>query len=214
MRKFLLTAVFLLLILFSSNNKFIEEPIVIKTKDVEFSLIRPVLLRLNEVLPGAYSENAIQLMLGTMAQESDFGYYLVQNQANPIIGAKGVFQVESLTNISKWNNFLRYNPRVAKFVRGIAAQHAFDSIFDGDELSEDFRHSRIHLENSEEIDNQLITNMAYNLVMARLKYWTVKGSIPSTLEGQANYWDVHFNANPDVGTESEYIESYYEFVKR
>jgi len=187
---------------------------VIKTKDVEFSLIRPVLLRLNEVLPGAYSENAIQLMLGTMAQESDFGYYLVQNQANPIIGAKGVFQVESLTNISKWNNFLRYNPRVAKFVRGIAAQHAFDSIFDGDELSEDFRHSRIHLENSEEIDNQLITNMAYNLVMARLKYWTVKGSIPSTLEGQANYWDVHFNANPDVGTESEYIESYYEFVKR
>lgn len=206
------------LLLFSSDNFYIEEEIMNKSQ-VEESWMRPVLYKLNEVLPRSYTEDAIDLMLGTMAQESNFGHYIVQVGANSTIGAKGPLQVESLTNISKWNNFLRYNPEVAKYVRGIAAQHAFDSIFDGEELSKDFTKRlddgtyKVSLVNSELIDSQLVHNFAYNLVMARLKYWTVKDPIPGDLVGKANYWDRYYNANPEKGTVLEYIESYHKYVR-
>jgi len=87
-------------------------------------LIVPTLIHMDEVLPGAYSANAIHMLLGILAQESEMGTYLFQKGA-PLTGAKGIFQIESKTHMDVWNSYLKYRYDLALWVRGRASQHAF-----------------------------------------------------------------------------------------
>lgn len=217
------TALALILLLMSSKDFIIEEEIVINKNEFEKYVIRYTLEAMEKVKSGVYSEVAVQLLLGTMAKESDFGYSLVQRGVSLDIGAKGVFQVESNTNVSTWNNYLRFRPELAKFVRGLAAQHLFDSIFDGDELSEDFttdlgnKTYKISLVNSPELDHELITNMKYGLVIARIKYKRVSELFPKIDDPDfvykiASYWDRHYNINDEHGTPEEFIFKYNKYV--
>jgi hypothetical protein len=54
---------------------------------------------------GMHSESAVNLLLGTAAQESQFGTYFRQIGGGP---ALGVFQMEPDTEIDIWDNYLRY----------------------------------------------------------------------------------------------------------
>ena len=54
---------------------------------------------------GLYSVEAVYLLLGTCAVESNFGTYLKQKNGP----ALGVFQIEPSTLIDIWENYLYYN---------------------------------------------------------------------------------------------------------
>ena len=218
MRTALVVLVFIGLVTFS-NNDFIDEEFtlqeepVIKTNDLENYIVIPVLIMLEQALVNSYTDNAVSQILGTVAVESNGGYHLVQVGADSSVGAKGIAQIESITHISIWNHFLRYNPKAAKIVRGMAAQHLFDDIFDGEELSEDFRRGFVVLENSADLDKELISNLRYTIAICRLVYRIADGPIPDSVAGQADYWKKNYNQG-GKGTREKFITKYYEYVKR
>jgi hypothetical protein len=190
--------------LVSSDDFYIEEPIVINKKDLRSYIVVPTLKALEVGYKGSYSHNAVKQVLRTVAVESEGGKHLVQVGAKSSIGAKGIGQVEGKTHMSIWNHFLRYNPKTAKIVRGMASQHLLDSIFDGDELSQDFKDGLIVLKNSDDLDSELISNLSYNIAICRLVYMIAPGPIPSSVEDQAVYWKRFYNKT-GKGTVEKFI---------
>src|SRR6056297_2531573 len=55
---------------------------------------------------GFYSESAVNLLMGTAAQESHLGHYIEQINGP----AKGIFQMEPATFEDHVNNYLNYKP--------------------------------------------------------------------------------------------------------
>lgn len=140
---------------------------------------------------GMYSMQAHQLLLGTAAVESDFGHYLrqVSIDNNPNNDALGFFQMEPDTERDIWKNYLRYRPilrmRVLK-VTGVGRSRP----------------------------DQLLTNIKYMIVMARLKYRRVKEPLPelNDLHGQANYWKRYYNASEYGCTVEQYKHKFRQYV--
>lgn len=117
---------------------------------------------------GLYSPQAVELLMGTAAVESDMGQNWLQLGGGPGLG---VFQVEPETMWDNFHNYLDYRPELKK--------RALDSA--------------VILKQSE---FALMTNIAFQVLMARVKYLRVKAPLPQVddLGGQAAYWRQHYNA--------------------
>ena len=165
---------------------------MIKPDDLRERVIRPTLEALAEYHPLMNTEAAVELLMGTAAQESDLGYYLDQIGGGPGLG---IYQMEPDTHDSLWEHFIGRRPDLASIVRGLASQHAFDS--------------------PENRHKELITNLAYATAMARIKYWPKTEPLPksSDIWGLGSYWNRFFNANDEHGTDEEFVMSYRKFVK-
>ena len=59
----------------------------------------------------------------------------------------------------------------------------------------------------------LESNIAYALIMCRLKYRRVPKKLPKTVEGMANYWKKYFNSDLGKGDLKEFIERYENVTK-
>lgn len=142
-------------------------------------MIREVLIETDYAL---YSEDAVELLMGTAAVETDFGFYLKQIPDGP---GQGIFSIEPDTEDSIWNHHLKYRkPRASAVARvtGIA----------------------------EPTPSALFRRFDYQIIMARLKYRTCPGALPDAgdIYDMAKYWNKFYNANPNFGTESEFVEKY------
>jgi len=126
--------------------------------------------------PELLSDSAVNLLLSTAAQESQFGRYLRQVGGGP---ALGVFQMEPETFIWLQSVYFDVYPEI--------------SIRMAEELEWDLRLS---------------------IFMARLKYRSIPTKLPDAndIPGMAKYWNRYYNANPDHGTDAEFIENYQRFV--
>ena len=135
-----------------------------------------------------YSEEAVELLMGTAAVESALGHYIEQVGSGI---AKGIFQMEPATESDIWNNFLQYNKPLQETVR-------------------EFINER-HFEYGEELE----WNLAYQIIMARLHYLRVPEKLPSVadIEGQAYYWKRYYNTHLGKGTRAKYEAAYNKFVK-
>ena len=91
----------------------------IRAKDLRECVIRPVLQKLD-----LYSLEAEELMLLTVAQESQMGYYLKQVNGP----ALGIYQIEPATYMDVLR-YLRHRPELRNIVDSLAT-----SSFDSDEL--------------------------------------------------------------------------------
>jgi len=60
----------------------------------------------------------------------------------------------------------------------------------------------------------LIDNDRASILVARLKYLTIKAPLPAAedLKAQAAYWNKYYNCNPRFGTDEEYIRHYHKYV--
>lgn len=133
---------------------------------------------------GLYSSDAVNLLMGTAAQESCLGRYRKQIGGGP---ALGIFQMEPDTFNDIVQNYLRYRPELTVKIErlaGIARFRAAD------------------LEN-----NDLLSTC-----MARVHYLRVKEPIPPDLEGWARYWKRYYNTMLGKGTEEEFIANYKRLV--
>jgi len=167
-------------------------------------VIRPTLLHL-----GMHSVAAAQLCFGTIAHESRGGYYLAQIGGGP---ALGIAQVEPATHRDNWANFLRFrdddDPETNLIGDRVAAMVPPAAWADGQMVrSGDGRMERVPA------DWLLATDLAYAVAMMRVKYWRVTEALPEMgdIRGFARYWDTHYNANPDHGTEDEFVAAYRHF---
>ena len=138
-----------------------------------------------------YSLPAEQQLLGTMAQESKFGTYIHQLGTGP---ALGIYQMEVITHDSLWNDFLKYKPKLSDLIMTACRF------------------------NRAPVSEQLIHNLFYATIMARIHYLRTeertKTTIPTTLAGQADYWDKYYNVDPVKDARvPEYIGNYNKYAK-
>lgn len=143
------------------------------------SLIISVLKELN-----LHTDNAVNLLMGTAAQESHLGRYRKQLGGGP---ALGIFQMEPATFDDIVKNYLRYKPELAARIERVA---------------------RISRFKAEDIEN----NDLLAICMARVHYLRVREAIPSDLEGWARYWKRYYNTPLGKGTEEEFIANYKKLV--
>lgn len=141
-------------------------------------VIRPTLKRLDY---GRNDSSVENLLLGTAIVESQGLSYLHQ------IGgpALSLYQIEPATHDDIWDNFIAYREDLASKVRSFASQRWFT-------------------EDDEAMDSELMTNLAYSTVIARVHYMRVPEPIPDDLEGQAAYWKTYYNIT-GKGTPEHYL---------
>lgn len=131
-----------------------------------------------------YSEDAVNLILGTIAQESAGGQYIRQLNNGP---ALGICQMEPSTFNDHLSNYLKYKKSlVAKINESCNIDYFNASI--------------------------LVFNLKFSICMCRVHYLRVPSKLPSNLYGYAKYWKDHYNTYLGAGTEDEFIKNYKKYV--
>ena len=174
-----------------AHNK--DKP-VIDPADFLSGVIRPTLAHLKKALPGMRHDIHVEnLLLGTAVQESALRH-LFQNDGNDdeYDNALGLYQIESRTHHSIWDNYLSYREELSGAVTELASRGFMDS--------------------EERFNNELVTNMAYATAIARLVYLPVPERIPDTTAEQAEYWKKHYNTSSGAGKAMDYRANYQKHV--
>ena len=125
--------------------------------------LRDLIVRTLVKVPEFYSDEAVEILMMTAAAESDLGTYLTQVEGP----ALGLMQVEPETMRDNYGRFLYFRDRLKEDIRLACGVDKFD-------------------------EDALEYNMAFNILMARLKYWRSPGPLPSDLEGMAKYHEKYY----------------------
>ncbi len=147
------------------------------TEQIKQYIIEPTLKQLN-----LYSESAVNLLLGTAAQESQMGYYIKQISGP----ALGMYQMEPATHDDIVTNYLNYRDELKQQVQSIAPINA-------DELMHNLRYS---------------TAMA-RLHYARVSEALPEAN---DIEGLARYYKRYYNTPQGKATTDEFINNYQQQV--
>jgi len=150
-------------------------------KDQFKDLIQKVLTKID-----MHSDVAVNLLLGTAAQESGFGTYLKQLGDGP---ALGVFQMEPNTEKDIWINYIDHRVIIRNMIKYTVGLHS---------------PTPFHLQG----------NLIYQIIMTRLHYRRVPEPLPmeSDIKGLARYWKQYYNTPMGKGTTEEFIANYYKYV--
>lgn len=161
-----------------------------KAAHLEHHIIRPTLEQLSSFDERLYSHDAVQLLLGTAAQESDMGEYLVQ-VGGP---AMGIYQIEPMTHESLWVHYLN-RPEKSELREILLDMASRDAVYNG--MVE---------------DSQLVENLRYATAIARILYWSRPEPLPNDIEGWSLYWKAYFNSESGKGTPDEFVAKYNRMV--
>lgn len=156
----------------------------INPKQLEEIVINPALIAL-----GMNSPAATKLMLGTAAQESHLGSYIVQMGIG-FKGGIGIYQMQQGAYNELWENVIDKNVALKAKIRLLLG-------YDGKPPA-----------------TRLATDMMLATVMTRLYYWVIKKPLPEAddIAGQAAYWKKWYNTPHGRGTEQEYVDNYNRYV--
>lgn len=133
---------------------------------------------------GKYSPDAVNLILGTIAQESAYGKYRQQLGSGP---ALGICQIEPATFKDCIDNYLNFRPHLKELILHVCDIPDLKS-------------------------NYLYLNDRLSICMARVKYMRNDEPIPVTIEGYAAYWKKYYNTLLGKGKEIEFIRNYNLYV--
>ena len=147
-------------------------------KNIE-EIVEEVLYRL-----GCYSDDALVLVLRTGQAES--GYKTLRQYGDG--PALSYWQVEPRTSYDNVHNFLRYRPELFKRI-GDACSVSNNSI------------EHLHLDGHERL---LRYNIAFAILMARLKFWRDPNPIPKTFDKMGDYWLGVYNTQGGKGTKDKW----------
>lgn len=130
------------------------------------------------------SSNVVNMILETAYVESNCGEYIKQLKGP----ACGIFQIEPVTAKDIIDNFIYYRPKLrenyAKLVNGFLS-----------------------------LEQNLCTNLMFQIFMCRVFYLRFSEIIPDTVEGRAKYWKKYYNTNLGKGTVEKYIKAVEKFKK-
>ena len=153
-------------------------------QDLKDFVVVPTLKDISEFIP--FSESAVNLLLGTAAQESQFNY-LDQLGSGPG-PAYGLFQMERTTHDSH-KAWLKQKPKFYEFVQTYQIMFLDDC-------------------------TELHGNLYYATILARIHYWRVAASLPAASDvlRMAHYWKQHYNTFEGSGTVSQFVANYQRLV--
>jgi hypothetical protein len=136
---------------------------------------------------GLHSDSAVNLLLGTCAQESGFGKYLRQLKGGP---ALGIFQMEPNTFNDHVENYLKYKPELENKIKKFCGITHMKPMY-------------------------LEWNIAFAICMSRIHYLRVRKGLPepNDIEELAGYWKKYYNTYLGAGTVEEFIKNYNKYVK-
>ena len=134
---------------------------------------------------GLYSDSAVNLLMGTAAQESRLGTYIHQLGGGP---ALGIFQMEPDTEKDIWINYISYRKPLEGRIADTTGRRG-----PGPWL---------------ELD------LAYQIAMARIHYLRVPESLPDPddIAALAQYWKLYYNTSLGDGSEDEFVANYNRYV--
>jgi len=158
---------------------------MIEKDDLKHQIVEPVLWDM-----GMYSEEAVELLMGTAAQESHLTHRR-QIGGGP---ALGYFQMEPATAEDIVFRYLPLKDREFQKKVELAANEAVMS------LTPDMLAQRLE------------DNVFLMVALARLKYYMVPEAIPKDLHGQAAYWKRWYNTPLGAGTTEEYMTNYINVI--
>jgi hypothetical protein len=131
-----------------------------------------------------HSEDAVNLVLGTIAQESAGGKYLRQLGSGPAVG---ICQMEPFTFNNHIKNYLAHKPDLKEKIKWFTGIDQFKVTY-------------------------LEWNLALSIAMCRVHYLRRPEPLPSTIEGYAKYWKKWYNTYLGAGTETEFINNYKKYL--
>lgn len=151
------------------------------TRQLKKYIIEPTLKTLD-----LHSDAAVNLLLGTLAQESRMGHYIHQVNGP----ALGIFQMEPATHDDLLLNYISYRPDLKEKIEIASQSNRFCS-------------------------KDLIFNLRYAAAMCRVHYLRVPHKLPKAddIEGLATYWKQYYNTRLGRGSVEEFIENYRRYVK-
>jgi len=141
---------------------------------------------------GRHSDEAVDLLMLTAAQESCLGQYLYQLNDGP---ARGIFQMEPETHRDLFENYLDYRNKMRGIAYGFAAWS--------------------------ESETDLVANIPYQIVVARFQYLRVPKRIPRRdgfndefdyVFALAEYWKKYWNTEKGKGSAQEATQNYHRYV--
>lgn len=149
-----------------------------------------------DVLHGVdcHSNEAVDLLMLTAAQESEMGRYLYQLGNGP---ARGIFQHEPATRRDLFENFLKYRPNLLEKATSFTGLRDF----------------------TEHVD--LVGNIPYQIVVARFQYLRFPERLPwrndfddefDYVSALAGYWKKYWNTYKGKGHAREAVQNYYRYV--
>jgi hypothetical protein len=150
-------------------------------------IIQPTLNYVGANVRGFASQSAVELLLGTAAQESNFEH-LVQLGNGPAVS---LYQIEPNTYLDLNANYLSSASR-----RDLAERvHALKALVPADR-------------------EQLIGNLMFATAIARLIYWRSPVSLaaPGDIAGHAHVWKKVYNTPLGKGREADFISNYQRLV--
>lgn len=134
-----------------------------------------------------YSSSAVNLIMGTAAQESKLSYYLKQLNNGCALG------------------FLQMEPKTfeyhCKYLNDEKRAELRQKIFDFCGINE------LKFE-------YLEFNLAFAICMTRIHYYRIRAKLPehNDIEGLAAYWKKYYNSVLGAGTEDQFIKNYIRFI--
>lgn len=147
-----------------------------------------------------HSPVASDLMMGTIAAESECGHYIMQKGRGP---AMGICQMEPATASDIVHRY-------------VTSRSAIDRRF----------HSAFHLIDSHMVDwskvdpdvlgEKLMSDNRFAIALARLKYWMCPEPLPKYgplyIEALALYWKRNYNTEAGKGTVDHFLRCYGRYV--
>ncbi len=135
---------------------------------------------------GLNSPAAVNLLLGTAAQESRLGRYLLQTNTMPYKGGIGIYQMEKRT---------------------------YDDIWQRKVANSSILTARIKLYlgcSGKPPAERMVSDLALATIMARLYYSTIIEPLPlpNDVEKLAYYWKNYYNTKLGKGDPMEFIKNY------
>lgn len=154
----------------------------IHPEHLRLHVIRPTLQRID-----AWSSAAENLVLGTAAQESRLGHYLIQLNGGP---ARGIYQMEPATHADLYENYLAFHAELQRNLLSIRLGKSADP-------------------------EEMVWNLRYATAMCRIHYLRVREPLPDAdnIEGLAKYWKRTYNTELGAGTVTEFCKNYLELVR-
>lgn len=136
-----------------------------------------------------YSPSAVNLLLGTCAQESQLGHYLVQ-QGIAFKGGIGIFQMQVPTYNNIWDKQIAINAPIRARIKLL-----------------------LGYENRPPAE-RMATDLVLATIMARLLYYGISLPLPAAddIKGLAAFYKRWFNTYSGKATEQEFIENYQKYV--
>lgn len=149
----------------------------IDAKQLKLYVIVPTLARL-----GLYSDAAVNLLLGTCAQESQMGTYLKQINGP----ALGIYQVEPATHKDIFDNYLKYKPDLLGIVLSLGT-------YNDNSLITNLAYATA------------VARIKYLRAPDKLPD-------DNDVTGLANYWKKYYNTPLGAGQPQEFINNYRKYI--